>query len=206
MVCGALALCCTSCFSRTVNTEPSSPRVPAANGPLRSVEELGSLTGAEKSRAAFAEASKVLLHPRCLNCHPPDDHPRQRDDHQLHDPPVFRGPDDRGLPGLRCDGCHQATNLELARVPGAPMWHLAPVEMAWLGKSAFELCQQLKDPKRNGGKSLAEIVEHTAHDPLVAWGWNPGHGREPAPGTQERFGKLMAAWADNGAVCVKEQP
>jgi hypothetical protein len=62
----------------------------------------------------------------------------------------------------------------------------------------------MKDPKRNGGKSLAQIVEHNAHDELVAWGWNPGHGREPAPGNQQQFGAIIAAWVNSGAECPPE--
>lgn len=42
-----------------------------------------------------------------------------------------------------------------------------------------------------------------AHDPLVGWGWNPGAGRTPVPGTQEEFGSLSQAWADSGAQCPK---
>jgi hypothetical protein len=48
---------------------------------------------------------------------------------------------------------------------------------------------------------MAALIEHSAHDSLVGWGWAPGQGREPAPGTQAQFGALMAAWADTGAVC-----
>ena len=58
--------------------------------------------------------------------------------------------------------------------------------MAWQGKSLGQICEQIKDRKRNGGKSLAQIHEHMAHDTLVGWGWAPGGDREPAPGTQER--------------------
>ena len=56
-------------------------------------------------------------------------------------------------------------------------------------------------PARNGGKDLAAIVHHSAEDHLVGWGWNPGAGRTPAPGTQKEFGALMKAWADTGAHC-----
>jgi hypothetical protein len=90
-------------------------------------------------------------------------------------------------------------------VPGAPKWALAPAEMAWEGKSLAHICAQLKDPKRNGGKTLTQIVEHTAHDPLVAWGWSPGADRQPAPGTQQQFGALVQAWMDTGAHCPKEE-
>jgi len=159
----------------------------------------------DRARALFLEASKVLTHPRCANCHPPDDHPRQRNSHDLHVPPVERGPDDRGIPGLMCSSCHQDQNVVGTRVPGAPKWHLAPREMVWLGRSAAAICEQIKDPKRNGGKTLAQIVEHSAHDELVAWGWNPGADREPAPGTQAELGALMQAWVDAGASCPIEE-
>ncbi len=185
---------------------------PSANGPpldlagdqqvLRGPEAFAGIADpAQRSRALFGEASKVLFHPRCLNCHPAGDSPAQGDAGELHDPPVFRGDDDRGVPGLRCDGCHQDRNLAQARVPGAAGWHLAPLSMAWQGRGTGAVCEQLKDPARNGGKTLAQIVEHAGHDPLVAWGWAPGHGRVPAPGSQERFAALMQAWMDAGAAC-----
>jgi hypothetical protein len=40
-----------------------------------------------------------------------------------------------------------------------------------------------------------------AEDSLVGWGWNPGTGREPAPGTQKEFGALAKAWVESGAAC-----
>ena len=41
---------------------------------------------AERSRAIFAEAAKVLTHPRCLNCHPMGDRPTQANDVHPHEP------------------------------------------------------------------------------------------------------------------------
>ena len=172
---------------------------------LATPQSFASITDRDARAAAiFTEATKVMLHPRCANCHPAGDSPRQGDDQMVHNPPVVRGPADQGVPGLLCTSCHQDRNLELARVPGAPTWHLAPKVMAWIGKKPPALCEQLKDPQRNGGKTLAQIVDHSAHDPLVAWGWDPGHGRQPAPGTQARFGALVAAWVEAGAGCPKE--
>ena len=155
----------------------------------------------ERSRALFVEAGKVLLHPRCVNCHPQDDQPRQGMDSHRHEPPVVRGPGDHGVPAMECHTCHQAINIEHARLPGHPAWHLAPRSMAWQGLSLDAICAQLKDPARNGGKTLAQIHEHMAHDSLVGWGWNPGRGREPVPGTQQMFGALMAEWVKTGAAC-----
>jgi len=178
---------------------------PVAAAGLRSPESFAGVKDRdERARMLFLEASRVLLHPRCLNCHPDGDSPAQGDGGRVHDPAVTRGPQDRGVPGLECSSCHQDRNLALARVPGAPQWHLAPRSMAWVGRTPQALCEQIKDPARNGGKSLAQIVEHTAHDELIGWGWSPGSGRTPAPGTQERFGALFAAWVKDGAACPRE--
>jgi hypothetical protein len=154
---------------------------------------------AERSRALFAEAGKVLTHARCVNCHPPDETPRQGDRHAIHDPPIVRGANDNGVAALQCTTCHQDRNAELARIPGAPGWHLAPLGMAWLGKSAAQICVQIKDPARNGGRTLAQVHDHVAHDGLVAWGWTPGADRLPAPGTQAELAALVQAWIDTGA-------
>ncbi len=195
-----------ACNGRPSSPPPSPPvpvtLPPVAAGDLRPPSAFAGIRDAgERSRALFTEASKVILHPRCINCHPPDDSPRQGDDSMRHDPPVERGPDDHGLPALGCNSCHQDRNVDLARIPGAPGWHLAPVEMAWLGKSASEICAQILDEKRNGGMTHAKLHEHMARDPLVAWAWDPGDGRTPAPGTQAVFGELIGAWLESGAVC-----
>jgi len=73
--------------------------------------------------------------------------------------------------------------------------------MAWQGKSLGDICRQIKDTNRNGGRSMAELVHHMAEDELVGWGWHPGGKRTPAPGTQAEFGALIKAWADSGAYC-----
>jgi hypothetical protein len=103
--------------------------------------------------------------------------------------------------------CHTERNFTLAErasyhsIPGHPRWQLAPIEMAWEGKSIGDICRQLQDPNRNGGRTLELIHEHAAHDDLVAWGWQPAAGRDPVPGTQELFGQLIKAWIDTGAQC-----
>jgi hypothetical protein len=48
---------------------------------------------------------------------------------------------------------------------------------------------------------LDEIVHHAAEDSLVGWGWQPGAGRTPAPGTQQEFGALIRALVESGAAC-----
>ena len=171
---------------------------------LMSVDSFNAIVDrAERSRALFVEAGKVLQHPRCLNCHPVGDRPTQGSDMHPHSPLVVRGADDKGAVAMRCTTCHQAKNFEPSGVPGHPMWHVAPLSMAWQQKSLGQICAQIKDPARNGGKTLAQIQEHLAHDSLVGWGWQPGGTREPAPGTQEQLGALTAAWIATGAECPR---
>jgi hypothetical protein len=160
----------------------------------------------ERSRALFTEAGKVFQSPRCLNCHPKGDRPTQSDDMHLHLPKVVRGDDDKGATALHCTTCHQGANFAPAGVPGHPLWHLAPRSMAWQSQSLAQICAQLKDRRRNGGKSLAQIQAHVANDTLVGWGWNPGGERKPAPGTQQQFGALVEAWIATGASCPAAQP
>ena len=164
---------------------------------------------AARSRALFAEAAKVIMNPRCMNCHPAADRPLQGNDQHPHFPPAPRGENGVGIAGNTCSACHMEQNTPLiagpvapfASIPGHPRWGLAPIEMAWEGKSMGEICRQLKDSSRNGGRDLALLHEHLAHDDLVAWGWRPGPGRDPAPGSQERLGELIKAWIDTGAQC-----
>jgi len=55
--------------------------------------------------------------------------------------------------------------------------------------------------RRNGNRDIAAILKHVVTDSLVKWGWNPGPGRTPAPGSNAEFGALLQAWADTGAHC-----
>jgi hypothetical protein len=205
----AIAIGLAACSSRP----PAGPAVapPAAPATSAAQADKTQLLGpaqfasiadrTQRSQAMFVEVSRVLTHARCVNCHPADDTPRQGDAHALHDPPVLRGASDRGIAALGCDTCHQDRNAELARIPGAPDWHLAPRSMAWLGRSPAQICAQLKDPARNGGRTLVQIHDHVAHDGIVAWGWKPGADRAPAPGTQAQLAELVQAWIDTGATC-----
>jgi hypothetical protein len=169
---------------------------------LASPQSLAKIADPNKRSAAyFTELSKVLTSPRCLNCHPAGDRPRQGDSARLHQPPVYRGKDGFGLEAMRCGTCHQDANFDPGRVPGNPQWHLAPIEMAWEGKTASEICQQIKDPARNGNRSLNDLIEHIGKDKLVGWAWNPGYGRTSAPGSQKQAGELVEAWVRSGAVC-----
>jgi hypothetical protein len=98
----------------------------------------------------------------------------------------------------------ETNSPELHGPPGAHAWHLAPAEMAWFDKSSAQICAQIKDPARNGGRSLDEVAEHVRDDALVAWGWDPGPGREPAPGSAEETYAAMLLWIEQGAPCPSD--
>jgi hypothetical protein len=181
---------------------PSRGQTPAADNTLRPAASFADIADQRaRALALFAEAGKVLTHARCMNCHPAGDSPRQTDARRPHEPFVVRGADGHGAPGMKCGTCHGAANFDPARVPGDAHWHLAPASMAWEGRSLGQICAQIKDPARNGGKDMAALLKHMAEDSLVGWGWAPGPGREPAPGTQAEFGALLRAWVDAGAHC-----
>jgi hypothetical protein len=188
------------------NPLPAAAQTPA---PLRSPASFSDIADlGARSKAMFSEVAKVLSGPRCMNCHPSGDQPLQGSDHHVHRPEVKRGPENNGVPGLPCASCHTEHNFALATgeasyqsIPGHQRWGLAPIEMAWEGKSIGDICRQIKDPERNGGRDLRLLQEHLAHDDLVGWAWHPGAGREPAPGSQEQFGDLIKAWIESGAEC-----
>ena len=168
-----LALCALLAATLGCAGEPED----LGDGRLSRAASFASVEGDAKAASLFTEAGKVLMHPRCVNCHPAGDEPMQGDKSEKHEPWVQRGADGFGAPGLRCSACHHSANFDPGRVPGAPHWHLAPAEMAWEGLSLGEICEQIKDPARNGDRSLEEIVKHMREDPLVGWAW----GAESVP-------------------------
>ncbi|ESZ26638.1 hypothetical protein [Mesorhizobium sp. L2C084A000] len=167
---------------------------------------------AAKGLSEWDKVYAVFSHPRCADCHVADERPRWSGAHyggtRVHAFNVQRGADGSGFgnPGLRCTTCHFASNSKaLHGPPGAENWHLAPAEMAWFGRSSAEICAQIKDPLRNGNRSLKDIALHVRDDRLVAWGWAPGSGREPAPGSAEATYQAIENWAAAGASCPPAQ-
>lgn len=174
----ALALALAATAAGAAGVGRTAPTLADAGG-LRPASAFDGIADErQRSVALFTEAGKVLTHPRCVNCHPAGDRPLQGEDGHPHVPHVRRGDGGIGVAGLRCAACHQAANFEAAGVPGHPEWHLAPIEMAWQGRSLGAICAQIKDPARNGELDMAGLVEHMAHDSLVGWGWTPGAGRD----------------------------
>src|SRR5205814_10009941 len=72
---------------------------------------------------AWGKIATVLQHPRCLNCHQLVS-PLQGDSRRPHIPHVVRGRMNTGVPGMRCQTCHNKSgNNVTSRTPGAPGWH-----------------------------------------------------------------------------------
>lgn len=150
---------------------------------------------------------QVLSHPRCVNCHVADDRPRwsgksygKTREHGMN---VQATATRMGMPGQQmCSTCHAKTNSDVPHgPPGAKVWLLAPVEMAWWGKSSTELCAIVKDPTKTGGRDIQSFADHVGHDALVAWGWAPGVGREPAPFSVEETVAMFEQWLSLGLPC-----
>jgi hypothetical protein len=159
---------------------------------------------AAASAKAFLEIHKVFTSPRCQNCHPAGDAPLQGDDSHVHLQNVKRGKDGHGVSAMRCETCHQTTNLAGDHMPpGNPKWGLPSPEhkMVFVGRTPAELCRQLKDPQQTGGRSLQQLLEHVANDELVGWGWIPGDGRALPPLSRSDTVAQMKIWIDGGAAC-----
>jgi cytochrome c553 len=151
------------------------------------------------SVAAFDTVAKVLTHPRCLNCHTSTAWPTQGDDRHRHMFNVVRGTDDRGAPAMRCASCHKDKNV--ANIPGAKDWHIAPLSQAWTGLTHGALCRALLDPAQNGGLTREKLVAHLRTAPLVLWAWTPGGTRTAPPLPHTDLVKAAETWIKKGANC-----
>jgi cytochrome c5 len=174
---------------------------PAANASVRPAPDRAA------GLAAFETVRSVLQHPRCQNCHPAGDAPLQGDDSHVHAMNVRRGPEGNGLVGEECSTCHGPANPPSsygAHVPPGSVkpWHMpAPdTKLVFVGLTPGALCEQVKDPARNGGKDSPALRAHL-EDPLVVWGWSPGFGRAAIPVAREGFLTAWETWTSAGTPC-----
>jgi hypothetical protein len=156
--------------------------------------------------ALFLRIAPVLQHPRCMNCHTRADYPRQGDDQHRHIMNIRRGDDGHGAAAMRCGACHGRINNAASGVPGADEnWRLAPLNMGWEGLGAGDICRNLTDPTKNGGRTGRQVVDHL-QTPLVRWAWSPGQTPQGVPRTSPPlshadFVKAAQAWIAAGAPC-----
>ncbi|WP_298299020.1 hypothetical protein [uncultured Litoreibacter sp.] len=184
----------------------ATPPVAAETVEIIPLEE-GSVT-TEQGLEHWARIYEVTSHPRCSNCHVGDSNvpmwsgpsygkPRP------HGMNINAGESRIGAEFLQCSTCHLNANSPLPHgAPGVEMaWQLAPVEAEWFGKSSSHICNQLKDPDRNGGRTYLDIASHLDHDLILHWAWAPGQGREPAPYSLQEHVNDVLAWGAAGMPC-----
>lgn len=189
----------------------------AGAAPVVAPPEVGSVSEAD-GLAAWDRVFAVVSHPRCANCH------TGADNRPAWSGPEFPGPSVHGMnidagesrigaETLACQTCHVTSQRgwggEAHAAPFAMKdWALAPVEMEWFGLSSAAVCAQLRDPARNGGRDWIGLAEHLREDiekgGFVAWGFAPGGGREPAPGTVQGHIDDVLKWGAAGQPCPVE--
>lgn len=163
-----------------------------------------------ESAKAFEQMARVMLYPRCLNCHSTEEWPAQGDDHHRHANDVIRSATSEGhgangfgagAGAMPCFSCHGSRNMADGRQPGAPGWRMPPKSMGWdhLG-GASELCHHVLDRNNNGDRSPQELEQHMTEDPLVNYAFDPGAHTKP-PLTQAEFREAMHKWVEGGAAC-----
>lgn len=172
----------------------------------------GSVTR-EEGLAAWNRIFEVASHPRCSNCHVGEDNipmwsGPSYGEARPHGMNINAGESRIGLEYVTCATCH-FERAGLNDVPhAAPQvampWQLAPVEAEWFGKSSDEICNQLRDPDRNGNRTFLDLAAHLDHDLILHWAWNPGGGREPAPYSLQEHVNDVLAWGVAGMPCASD--
>lgn len=164
--------------------------------------------------AAWGRIYEVTSHPRCSNCHVGADNIPMWSGPSYgrtkpHGMNINAGESRIGAEYVMCGACHALRAEGANDAPHAPPqvamdWQLAPVEAEWFGKSSVEICTQLRDPERNGGRSFMDLAEHLDHDLILHWAWNPGGGREPAPYSLQEHVNDVLAWGVAGMPCEND--
>jgi len=139
-------------------------------------------------------------HPRCVNCHPASDRPTQGDDMHPHSPSAARGIDGGGVPGNSCSACHSIATSTFSPVSRLRSGAFQAIPAGtwrrkrWRGKE--------NPSARSAGKSKTRSATAGAVSNCCTsiwrttiwsqWGWSPGSGRDPVPGTQEVLASSFA--------------
>jgi cytochrome c553 len=165
----------------------------------------------------------------------PQDYPRQDDDRHPHYFTVLRGDTMRfptaegtgiveigtGTPFEHCTFCHGTKNDPVTGIPGttnpagedptAPFWALAPASMAWestpgVPLAGAQLCANLLNKELNGNRTPSDLLNHTEHEPLVLWAFNPGtqpngKPRTTPPISHQALVQAFEEWIAEGTPC-----
>ncbi|MCF2869493.1 hypothetical protein L0664_00315 [Octadecabacter sp. G9-8] len=176
----------------------------------------GSVT-VQQGLDAWSRIHDVVSHPRCANCHTgPSDRPMWSGPSfgapRQHGMNIRAGESRMGLEYLQCSSCHttkdenwdNANAMPHAAPRVAMGWALAPMEAHWFGRTAEQICAQLRDPEQNGGRDMIELAEHLNHDLILHWAWAPGGGREPAPYSLQEHVDDLLDWGVAGMPCPQD--
>lgn len=168
----------------------------------------------EAGLEAWARIYEVTSHPRCSNCHVGADNIPMWSGPSYgtarpHGMNVNAGESRIGAEYVPCSSCHAYREGDHDMPHAAPQvamaWQLAPVEAEWFGRSSDEICAQLRDPERNGGRDYLEIAGHLDHDLILHWAWSPGGEREPAPYSLQEHVNDVLAWGVAGYPCAIDE-
>ncbi len=170
----------------------------------------------EDGLVAWDNIHTVVTHPRCLNCHVGADNVplwgTAAAPDRIHGMAVNAGQSRIGAETMACSACHQKSTRPNTVPHAAPHsgmdWRLAPVEFQWTNRSSAEICAQMRDPARNGGRDAARLIDHILHDAelvgFITWSFDPGAGRDPAPGSLQAHLEDMAVWTAAGMPCPEQ--
>ena len=186
-----------------------------AEGQIVTIEPPGEGTVSRaEGLVAWARIYEVASHPRCSNCHVGADnipmwsglsYGRTRP----HGMNINAGESRIGAEYVSCSTCHALreglNDMPHAAPQVAMNWQLAPVEAEWFGKSSVEICNQLRDPDRNGGRDHLDLASHLDHDLILHWAWTPGGGREPAPYSLQEHVNDVLTWGVAGFPCENDK-
>lgn len=170
-------------------------------------------TPREEALAAFKHLHRVATHPRCANCHAVSDQPLHGDRASGPRPHAMNISRRIQALGMPCTTCHQTHNLPGRHMPpGAPHWTMPEDGDKAITRSTSPraLCATWTDTRRNRvesgdqrghARTLPDLLVHVTTDPLVRWAWEPGEGRDRAPGTHAQFVQRFSVWVKGGAPC-----
>ena len=195
----------------------SSPLLYAADGETKINPPAAGTVTEEQGLQAWSRVYEVASHPRCANCHTGEsDRPMWSGPAygktRPHGMNIRAGASRIGAEHLLCSTCHtttsevkeQANDTAHAAPKVAMAWRLAPPEADWFGRTSRQICEQLRDPKQNGDRTMLELAEHLDHDLILHWAWNPGGGREPAPYSLHEHIDDLLIWGVAGFPCPSE--
>ncbi|MFK7811391.1 MAG: hypothetical protein AB8B59_02790 [Maribacter sp.] len=181
----------------------------AANYSYEKFEVIPLEVASIEEHSAYNKMMDVLMSPRCINCHPNDNIPKQADDSHPHYFGMSRGANNLGFQATKCTTCHQTENNNYSGVPGAPEWSLAPDKMKWESLTRNEIARSMLNKENNGNRNLEELEHHLTEHELVLWAWKPGIDaqgipREPPPVPLEEYKAAVKEWIEKGALVPED--